>query len=64
MDFVNTLEKDNAHRSNVAMVPTEWLDEKRRYVLSTLRHPREEDIAVMVSTVVTFSDGLAFIRDT
>ena len=64
LDFVNALEKDNMHRSIAAIIPTEWFVEKKRYVLSTLRHPREEDITVIVNTVVAFSDGLAFIRNT
>lgn len=64
LEFVNALEKDNAQRSNVATVPTAWFTERRRYVLSSLRSPKDEDIAVVVNSVVTFPDGLTFLRDT
>lgn len=64
LEFVSALEKDNAHRSVATTVPTAWSNEKKRYVLSSLRSPQDEDIAIIVNTVVAFPGGLSFIRDT
>ncbi|VDB99822.1 unnamed protein product [Peniophora sp. CBMAI 1063] len=64
LDFVNALEKDNVHRSDVARIPAKWFDDKRRYILASLRYPQDEDVAAMVNTVVAFPDGIAILRDT
>lgn len=64
LQFINELEIYTDNETKELLIPPDWIADKRRYVLSSLRSPQLDDIDPILRVVASLPDASAFFCET